>query len=71
MSDKREYKIYSDSTCDLPKEYTESLGTEIFKLSFELNGRSYMDGDMPYKDFYNKMREGGSTKTAQIPPDVY
>ncbi len=67
----REYKIYSDSTCDLPEEYIEKFKAEIFKLNFEIDGKSYKDGELPFKDFYNRMRSGSSTKTAQIPPDVY
>ena len=70
MTEKREYKIFSDSTCDLPEETISQLGVEILKLSFEIDGKSYSDGDMSFKEFYDKMRSGSSTKTAQITPDV-
>lgn len=70
MTEKREYKIFSDSTCDLPEEIISQLGVEILKLSFEIDGKSYSDGDMSFKEFYDKMRSGSSTKTAQITPDA-
>lgn len=65
----REYKIYSDSTCDLPEEYVKQFDIEVIKLSFEIDGHTYADGDMSFKEFYDKMRNGGTVKTAQISPD--
>lgn len=71
MAENREYKIFSDSTCDLPEEIIGQQGVELLKLSFEIDGKVYSDGDLSYKEFYDRMRNGSSTKTAQITPDAY
>lgn len=67
----REYKLFSDSTCDMPDEYINEMGVELVGLSFEIDGESYKDGEMSFKEFYDKMRSGSMTKTAQVPPAVF
>ena len=71
MADKRPYKLYSDSTADLSDELLAGMDVEIFKLTFEMNGKNYCDGDLPMESFYKKLREGAVSKTAQIAPSTY
>lgn len=64
----RKYILASDSTCDLPADLVKKMGVRMIKLSFEIDGESHLDGDVPYDDFYSKMRAGSVTKTSQISP---
>ena len=64
----RDFVLASDSTCDLPKDLVKKMGVRMIKLSYEIDGESHPDGDMPFDDFYNKMRAGSATKTSQISP---
>lgn len=68
MANKRDYVIVTDSTCDLPVEVVAETGVIIMKMSFEIDGKSMLDGDMDYHDFYEKMRAGAATKTSQLTP---
>lgn len=62
-----DYIIFTDSTCDLEPEYTETLGVSVIALEFTYDGKSYCDGTgMSYKDFYNLLREKKSVTTSQI-----
>jgi len=58
----------TDSTCDLPQELYKQMGVKVLKLTFELDGQSYADGDMDSHEFYEKMRHDSSTKTSQVAP---
>ena len=71
MAENRPYKLYSDSTADLSEDLLREMDVSIVKLSFEMNGKTYCDGDMSMETFYKKLREGAVSKTAQIPPSTY
>lgn len=71
MSEKRPYKLYSDSTADLSEEILKRMDVSIVKLTFEMNGKTYSDGEIPMETFYKKLREGAMSKTAQIAPSTY
>ena len=63
MSD---YVIFTDSTCDLSAEHAKSLGVNVIPLSFIFEGKQYQDGGMPYKEFYDLLREKKNVTTSQI-----
>lgn len=63
------YRIVTDSTTDITKEMIEELGITVIPLCFTLEGKTHRntpDGDMPITDFYNKLRTGSMSTTAQI-----
>ncbi|MBR1764186.1 MAG: DegV family protein [Ruminococcus sp.] len=64
----RKYILASDSTSDLPADVVQKMGVRMIKLSFEIDGETHADGDIPYDDFYAKMRAGSATKTSQVSP---
>lgn len=64
----RNYKLFSDSTCDLPEDIQKITGVEFIKLKFELEGAFHDDGGVPYNEFYEELRKGASAKTTQITP---
>lgn len=63
-----EFVIYTDSGCDIAPEILADWGVEWSSLSFRFEDeeREYISGDMSVKDFYDRMRAGGSAKTAAI-----
>lgn len=71
MADKRPYKLYGDSTADLSEEILKDMDVEIVKLTFEMNGKTYSDGEISMDNFYKKLREGAMSKTSQIAPSTY
>lgn len=71
MAEKRPYKLYSDSTADLSEELLSAMDVSIVKLSFDINGKTYQDGDVSMETFYKNLREGALSKTAQIAPATY
>lgn len=62
------YVILTDSACDIHGDVLSSWGVEYKSLSFKFNDsdKSSSEGEMPIKDFYQKMREGGVAKTAAL-----
>jgi len=66
------YKIITDTTADLPKEYITGNELGIMKLSYifgetEYSGES--DKELTNKEFYNRVRNGEMPTTAQVNPD--
>lgn len=63
----RDYIIITDSTTDLPNEIIEELEIKVIPLSFELEGKSYMDNlSVNIHDFYDRLRKGDKSVTSLI-----
>ncbi len=61
----REYTIIADSTNDLPDYIIKENNIKIVHLLYDIDGETYgKDRELSPHEFYQKMREGGSTKTA-------
>ena len=65
------YKLYSDSTCDLSKEILAGMDVKLFDLAFEVDGKTYIGDQMSLPEFYAAMRKGAMTKTSQVSPQTY
>ena len=67
------YVVFTDSSCDLSQEMLKSRGVYSSSLSFKFddNEKIYSNNDMPIKDFYNKMREGGVAKTSAVNSETF
>ena len=62
-----DYKIFTDSTCDVAPEILASWGVGTFCLTFYFTDeeeKQYADTEMPAKVFYDEMRKGRVAKTA-------
>lgn len=60
-------KIITDTGCDLPVSIIEEMGIDLMPLMVYLDGEEYRDGiDISHEDFYRRMREGATTRTAQV-----
>lgn len=62
------YVIFTDSSCDLSQEMIDARGIYSVSLTFRFDDseKIYSNNEMPIKDFYDKMREGGVAKTAAV-----
>lgn len=68
MTDK--FVITSDNTCDLPQDFLEKNSVSIAYLGYSVDGKDYQGkGGPETAEFYKFMREGKTTKTAQINPE--
>ncbi len=64
------YVITSDTTCDLPLEYTEKYGIDIVPLYYMLDDVVYGEEiNLTPKEFYQKMRGGKLPTTMAVNPD--
>lgn len=64
-----EYILSCCSTADLTKEHFEKRGISYICFHYELDGKEYADDlgqSMAFKDFYQAMADGASTKTSQV-----
>ena len=71
----KEYVIITDSCCDLSEELAQSAGVTVIPMVFTIDGeehRNYLDGrEMPYKDFYSRLRSGASASTSALNMDTF
>ena len=69
----REYVIVTDSGCDIKEELLRDWGVSMVPLTFQFAGEDtvYTDADVPAKEFYDRMREGGVAKTSAINPYTF
>lgn len=66
--------ILTDSCSDLPIEYVEKNNMPILGLTVNFQGKEIIDDfgkSIPYKDFYNSVREGEMPTTSQINSYIY
>lgn len=68
------YKIMMDSSGDITEEILKQGRLGIIPMMFDLNGESHTHNaaeQWDSREFYNKLREGGTGSTSQINPAVY
>ncbi len=66
--------IITDSNCDLNEEYLNENMIPVIPFRFNLNGKDYIDDfgrSISHKEFYDKLRKGEKSTTAQITPFTY
>ena len=65
------FRITTDSSCDLPQALAASLNVTVFPLSFTMEDKEYKNTeDISEKDFYDKLRSGAMPKTAAMSMDA-
>ena len=66
---KRQFKIVTESGCDMPEEYYVTHGVECVPLGFTMDNVNY-EGEsgekISSKDFYQKLRDGAMPTTYQV-----
>lgn len=64
------FKIITDSTCDLPKDYYKEHDLGVVYLSCLLDGVTYNHkNELDVFEFYKKMRNGSMPTTSQVNPE--
>lgn len=70
MVDKIQCRLVLDSCCDLPRDLLEAASVEFLEFPFNMNDGEHFDDmwrSMSAKEFYDRMRKGEVSGTAQIP----
>lgn len=63
------FKIVTDTTADLPKDYLKKHNLGCMSLPYTVGGKTYKDEvELPYKEFYRLMRQGEMPTTSQVNP---
>ena len=63
------FKIITDSCCDLTADMIRELDLGIATLSVEMDGRAYLEGEMTPVELYNHQRNGKMPTTSAVNPD--
>ncbi|RDU24830.1 DegV family protein [Anaerosacchariphilus polymeriproducens] len=67
----KDYVITTDTNADLPNYYIEENEIGILSLSYTIDGVTYdKDHELPYEEFYSKMRNGSMPTTSQVNPQA-
>ena len=68
-----DYIIFADSCCDIKPELLRKWGVSFAYMTFTFDGEEkvYTDADISNKEFYQRMRQGASPKTAAINADTF
>ncbi|WP_369297806.1 DegV family protein [uncultured Neglectibacter sp.] len=65
-----EYQIITDSTTDISPEMIAELGVQVIPLCYMMEGKTFHNipggGEMDEHTFYEKLRSGSTSTTAQI-----
>ena len=66
----RNYVIVTESTADLPVNIIEELGIKVIPMSFELDGKSYINypdnRELDPHEFYERLKDGGKSTTSLV-----
>lgn len=66
------FEIYTDSSCDLPKEIIEQYELKVMQLEVIIDDKSpVLNRDIEAKDFYDQLRAGANAKTAAVTPGFF
>ena len=68
----RKYIISTETTCDMEMSYYKEHSIHLLGMTYTLNGIDYdsaSEENLPIKEFYRQLREGGESKTAQVSLD--
>ena len=68
-----DFVIFTDSACDIPPATLEQWGVPYCWLTYVFEGddRQYGNYDLPYGEFYQRVREGGVARTSAVNEDTF
>ena len=71
---KHAFQLLTDMNCDLPPQFAKSHHVQMMRMGYSVDGVEYLTEEHPenldIKEFYQKMREGASTKTVALEPEL-
>lgn len=63
------FKIVTDTTADLPKDYLAQHEIDCLCLPYTIDGVTYTaENELDWKEFYDRMRKGSMPTTSQVNP---
>lgn len=66
------FEIYTDSSCDLPKEMIEQYDLKVMQLEVIIDDKPpVLNRDIEAKAFYDQLRNGANAKTAAVTPGFF
>lgn len=66
------FEIFTDSSCDLPKEIIETYDIKVMQLEVIIDDQApIMNKDIDAKEFYQQLRDGANAKTAAMTPGYF
>ena len=69
-----EYVIITDTSADIPASILDKGQIHLIPMIYQLNGEEHPHKDPGHWDskaFYDRLRDGGTGSTSQIPPATY
>ncbi len=61
------YEIFTDSSCDLPKEIIEKFDLQVMQLEVIIDDNPpVLNREIDIKDFYDQLRNGANAKTSAV-----
>ena len=66
------YDIFTDSSCDLSKEFVEKHDVKVMQLEVIMDDKPpVLNKEIEVKSFYNSLREGSNAKTSAVTPGYF
>ena len=66
------FEIFTDSSCDLPKDMIEQYDIKVMQLEVIIDNKPpVLNKDIEAKDFYQQLRDGANAKTAAMTPGYF
>lgn len=66
------FEIYTDSSCDLPKDIVEQYDIKVMQLEVIIDDNEpVLNKDIEAKAFYQQLRDGANAKTAAMTPGYF
>lgn len=63
------FDIFTDSSCDLPKEIIEKFDLKVMQLEVIIDDKPpVLNNQVEIKDFYDQLRAGANAKTSAVTP---
>lgn len=67
----KNFVITTDNNADLPDNFLNENGVGLLSLTYMIDGNTYdKENELPYHEFYDKMRKGSMPTTSQINPEM-
>ncbi len=68
-----DFVIYTDSACDIPPELLNEWEVPYSWLTFVFEGepQQYSNYELPFPEFYDRMRKGGVARTSAVNADAF
>jgi len=71
----KDYVIITDSCSDMTPEMVAKVDAKVIPMIFHIDGKDYLDypddREMSSHEFYDRLRQGQKSTTAQITPSTY